>query len=38
MLVENVWQRQKGCFLFGIFLDLYAPRDYCISWNRKEKT
>lgn len=34
MLVENVFQRQLGCFLFGAFLGLYAPREVHWSWSK----
>jgi len=38
MLVENIWQRQMGCFIYSIFLGLYVPKDYSISWSRNNKT
>jgi O-antigen ligase len=34
MLVENIFQRQIGCFLFGIFLGLYAPKEVQLSWSK----
>ena len=35
MLVENIFQRQLGCFLFGIFFGLYAPVNHKISWSKQ---
>ena len=34
MLVENIFQRQIGCFLFGIFMGLYAPKDVQLTWSK----
>jgi hypothetical protein len=34
LLVENIFQRQLGCFLLGIFLGLYAPREIQLSWSK----
>lgn len=33
-LVENVFHRQLGCYIFAVFLGLYAPKTYCVSWGK----
>jgi len=34
MLVENIFYRQIGCFLFGIFFALHEPKPYKLSWRK----
>ena len=35
-LVENVFQRQLGCYVFAVFFGLYTPKNLYVSWSKSQ--